>query len=406
MIRSLKVKAYMLNILVVGAGMYVCGKGTDGYGTIMPAICEWSRMNGAVNVCIACSSGAGAGIARKKVSELMRLMGVRLPVTYLPAGRAVDRFAYMKAIGRIGKQACAIIAVPDSIHSKVAGDTIRAGLHTLVVKPLAPTLKEVHGLICLQDRKNVYCAVEFHKRLDEANIMLKESLRDGAVGEPLYFLAEFSQRKIVPLEHFKRWVRDTNIFQYLGIHYVDIVYFATGAMPLRAMATGQKGWLSANGMDTYDSVCAVIEWRSRSGSTFTSHIMTNWVDPESTSAMSDQKIKVIGTLGRFESDQKCRGVKVVTDRNGIEEPNPYFSKPYGEKGDVVYSGYGIKSVGRFLNDVLSIERGLVTIEELEAFRPTFRRSVVPTAVLEAVNESLRKGGRWVVIKDVEKGLRT
>ena len=33
------------NIIVIGAGLYVCGKGTSGYGTILPAIFEWKRHN-------------------------------------------------------------------------------------------------------------------------------------------------------------------------------------------------------------------------------------------------------------------------------------------------------------------------------------------------------------------------
>ena len=37
---------------------------------------------------------------------------------------------------------------------------------------------------------------------------------------------------------------------------------------------------------------------------FTETILTNWIDPENSSAMSDQKIKFIGTKGRFEADQK------------------------------------------------------------------------------------------------------
>ena len=32
-----------MNIVVIGAGMNVCGRKTEGYGTIMPAICEWKK---------------------------------------------------------------------------------------------------------------------------------------------------------------------------------------------------------------------------------------------------------------------------------------------------------------------------------------------------------------------------
>ena len=32
-----------MNIVIIGTGMYVSGRGTDGYGTILPAIIEWKR---------------------------------------------------------------------------------------------------------------------------------------------------------------------------------------------------------------------------------------------------------------------------------------------------------------------------------------------------------------------------
>jgi len=32
-----------LDILIIGAGMYVCGKGTDGFGTVLPAIFQWNK---------------------------------------------------------------------------------------------------------------------------------------------------------------------------------------------------------------------------------------------------------------------------------------------------------------------------------------------------------------------------
>lgn len=389
-----------LNLVVVGTGMYVCGSRTDGYGTIMPALFEWSKIDPIENIYIAGASAKGVSAARSKISELGRKMGVNAAIRYFPEGKTSDKKAYLKAFNAIPKPACAIVAVPDSLHREVAGAAIEHGLPVLVVKPLAPTMKEVRELIGLQDRNEVYAAVEFHKRLDHANMKLRDVIREGIIGDPLYFLAEFSQRKSIPSSQFEKWVNDTSIFQYLGIHYVDVIYFATGAAPLRAMATGQKGWLKSKGIDAYDAIEAVIEWKLPSGRKFSSHILTNWVDPESTSAMSDQKIKVIGTRGRFESDQKRRGITMVTDDRGMEEPNPYFCAAYGEEGEIGYKGYGIDSIHQFLGDVVRLGKRSVSISELEKTRPTFRASVVPTAVLEAVHKSLRKNGEWI---DVDTG---
>lgn len=388
-----------LNVLVVGAGMYVCGRGTGGYGTIMPAVLEWKKENSPGEVYIAGTNPVGVRTAKRKIDELQRKMNVKVSITYFPQGNKQDKACYKEAAHKIPKPAVCIVAVPDNLHKDVTTGSMREGLHILVVKPLAPTVKEVHELINLQRKNKVYCAVEFHKRFDHANLKLKDTIEQGLIGDPLYFLAEFSQRKSMPAKVFKKWVEATNVFQYLGIHYVDIIYFATKAIPERAMAIGQKEWLRAIGINAFDSIEAIVEWKMPSGKRFTSHILTNWIDPESTSAMSDQRIKAIGTKGRFESDQKRRGVTIVTDEKGIEEPNPYFCCDYGTKGNVEYRGYGIESIHQFLNDVIKIENSELKIDDLEGKRPTFKESIVPTKVLEAVNKSLRNNGKWIYIKE-------
>ena len=391
-----------LNILIIGAGMYVCGRGTDEYGTIMPAVLEWTKENNLGDVYVAATGPKSVRVAKRKINQLQRKMDVAVSLTYFPQGKRQDEECYKEALKRIPKPAVCIVAVPDNLHKDIAATAMKEGLHTLVVKPLAPTTKEVYELIDIQKKKNVYCAVEFHKRFDYANLKLKDTIEQGVIGELLYFVAEFSQRKSMPTKIFKKWVETTNVFQYLGIHYVDIIYFVTGAVPERVMAIGQKGWLLSRGINTYDSIQGIIEWKMPSGKRFSSYILTNWIDPESTSAISDQKIKVIGTKGRLESDQKSRGITIVTDKKGVEEPNPYFCSAYGPVGKISYRGYGIDSIRQFLNDVFKIEEGTLRIGDLEGKRPTFKDSIVPTQVLEAVNKTLRDGGTWVDIKKRHK----
>lgn len=389
-----------INILIIGTGMYVCGKGTDGYGTILPAVYEWKRREEiSGSVYIAGTHLEGIETVKKKNKELNKLFGFEIEPKCFPENNTCDPEAYRKAISEIPKPACAIVVVPDNLHRKVAGDTIRHGLHTLVVKPLAPTIKEVMELIELQEKHHVYCAVEFHKRFDRSNIKLRDAIANGKIGNPLYFVVEYSQRKSVPTERFKRWVETTNIFQYLGIHYVDIIYFSTRAIPQRVMAIGQKNWLLLKGIDTYDSIQVIIEWKMPSGNTFTSSFFTNWIDPENTSAMSDQKIKVIGTKGRYEADQKKRGIYMVTDGKGIEEPNPDFCSMYGTKSEEIsFRGYGIDSILQFLKDVKDIELGILEVYELEGKRPTFKDAIIPTVIIEAANKSLAEKGKWMQTK--------
>jgi len=215
---------------------------------------------------------------------------------------------------------------------------------------------------------------------------------------------EYSQRRVIPEKIFRSWVEQTNSFQYMAVHYVDILIFALRAIPRRAMAIGQHGHLKERSINTYDSVQALIEWDIPGSEVpFVSTFLTNWIDPNRTSALSYQSIKVFGTAGRFESDQRDRGLQMVTEADGVEVINPYFTQTYpspqGSSNE--YKGYGIDSIRAFLEDAGGLLDGERTPADLEALRPTFRQALGSTAVVEAVNQSLRSKSEWVPVQSSE-----
>ena len=114
--------------------------------------------------------------------------------------------------------------------------------------------------------------------------------------------------------------------------------------------------------------------------------------------MSDQKIKLVGTKGRLESDQKERGIKINLDHNGIEQPNPDFCCEFGNKiGRKEWRGYGIDSIKEFLTDVTKINAGSITLDKIKFERPTFYEAMISTAVVEAAHRSLANGNEWINI---------
>jgi D-galacturonate reductase len=383
-----------LDVLVVGAGMYVSGAGTEGFGTVMPSLAQASRSGLVGAVTIAATRGDQANAVLKSAAGVQELLGTRLPVAYEPSGGVRDPHAYLKAAER-GHFDCAIVSVPDELHFEITRELMTRGLHCLVVKPLVPTVAELDELIRIAASHGVYGAVEFHKRFDESNLKAKRLLHEGAIGDVLYAHVEFSQRRTVPLEHFATWAARTNIFQYLGVHYADLIWFCTGAIPRRVMATGQKNLLLSRGIDTWDAVQAMIEWSAPRGGTFVSTILTNWVDPPAKSAMSDQMIKWFGTLGRIECEQKDRGLSLINDR-GVQHVNPYFSDLlHDADGQLHFGGYGHRSIEQFLTDVSRIASGEVVPEQLRGGRATFEDARVSTIVVEAANASLAAGGTWI-----------
>ena len=386
----------MLNILVIGTGMYSTGRGTEGFGTVLPAITEWMRFKEQKNkIIFVGTNGINSDAAKLKAEKLFQDTNIELNLSFLPANDIVDRNAYLSAIKDLPRPACAIVVVPDHLHYKVTYDCLMEDLPVLLVKPLTPTAEEGMKLVKLAEKRSLYAAVEFHKRWDKSNLMIKDRIQKGDLGELLYCWVEYSQRKSIPTEIFKDWADKTSILQYLGIHYIDIVRFYTNALPVRVMAVGQKNWLIKRGIDTFDAIQCTIEWEAKDGNRFTETILTNWIDPESSTAMSDQKIKIVGTSGRFESDQKERGIRINLDGGHLEQPNPDYCMEYsGHNNLKEWRGYGIDSITTFLSDVENINNKKVDIESLKLIRPTFSEALISTAVIEAAHKSISNNNEW------------
>jgi hypothetical protein len=148
-------------------------------------------------------------------------------------------------------------------------------------------------------------------------------------------------------------------------------------------------------------VHATIVWRdARTEDEMVTQLAIGWVDPVATSALSDQKFLLVGSEGRMDLDQKDRGVNLVTQAAGIETINPYFSMLLEDAdGSQVFQGYGFKSIMRYILDVGDVIANRTSPKTLEAIRPSFRQSLVSTAIVEAVNRSLELRGVWSSVDD-------
>jgi predicted dehydrogenase len=391
-----------IEVLIVGAGMHVSGRGTATCGTVLPAVVQAQRDGVVGRMAIAATSTESVKAFNEKLASLNSQLGTAARFDEYPVHGA-NAEAWRQALATLGPRGCVIIVVPDDLHAPIAAEAIRRRLPVLVEKPLTPTLAEAQGLVTLASDLGVYGAVDFHKRWDLMNLKLKETIEDGRLGAPLYSIVEYSQRRVIPEQIFRSWVEKANPFQYLCVHFVDILSFALQAVPRRAMAVGQRSYLRERFINAYDSVQACIEWSiPGSNAPFVSTFVTNWIDPNTTSALSYQSLKVIGTGGRFESDQRDRGLTLITERGGIETLNPYFTQSYpvGDGARREYRGYGIDSVRTFLEDIRNLHDGRCAPGDLEGHRPTLRQALASTAVVDGVNRSLAADGAWVSIESI------
>lgn len=385
-----------LCVLVIGSGVYVSGRGTTGFGTVLPALFPLVSCGKIDKLIIAVKSEDSSRQIQEKIMGLNQF----LKTMVRPLVINLKNINLEKIIDEHNVD-LGYVCTPDDTHFELAQTLLSKNIHVQVVKPLSPKSADCRKLADLCQEKKLLASVEYHKRFDRSNKQLRNALLSGEVGDPLYFIVEYSQRKTVPLKHFKSWAHTTNPFQYLGVHYADIIFWALNheAHAVRLSATGNKLFLKENGLNTYDHVNVTIEYL-RNSKKFTGHFFINWIDPENTTAMSDQRIKVIGTHGRMECDQKDRGVNLVTDLKSSEHINPDFCRPYIKKavnGESLwsYEGYGIESVASMVGDVWDYKNKKISYEDWSQTRATFRQSVAISKLVETVDMSLAKNGEWI-----------
>jgi hypothetical protein len=108
-----------LDILIIGAGMYVCGKGTDGFGTVLPAIFQWNKeTNNLGNLYCASTTTDSAKNFSKKCLELSQVFETNLVPHCFPENDDQKSKSYKDAISHMKNPSCVIIAVPDHLHLK------------------------------------------------------------------------------------------------------------------------------------------------------------------------------------------------------------------------------------------------------------------------------------------------
>jgi D-galacturonate reductase len=381
-----------LNIAVWGGGMYVAGHGASNKyrGTIGPAILEARRKGWVNRIGLVTTSAETAAVAVGRLKALATDMGVE--TNDIDQGTVKGEHQLSAWMDNRNYNA-AIVSVPDHLHYAVALPLLELNRHCLVVKPLTLSKAHAQELCEAARRRGVVGQVEFHKRYDHSNLILRDRIRQGEIGKPLYAVVEYSQRKMIPQEVFRNWSKRTNVFNYLGVHYVDLLFWATGYQPMTVTAWGQKQVLAAAGIDTWDAIQVVITWKSHDSSPFVSTHVSNWIDPDTTTAMSDQTISVVGTGGRIDLDQKNRGVRVALDGSTPQDINPYFTFAHLDQstGKLHYSGYGIRCILQFIEDVRAVQNGQISSAMLEGIRPSFQQGIVSTAILEAVAHSLAYG---------------
>jgi predicted dehydrogenase len=138
----------------------------------------------------------------------------------------------------LGQLDAVVIAAPPTLHAPLALEAIAAGVHVLVEKPLAPTVKDGEAMVRAAEKKGVTLMVghtfEYHSAVWE----LRSMVQRGDLGD-LYYLD--TARLNLGL-----YQRDVNVVFDLAPHDVSILNYVLGATPSMVECWGARNahpWL-------------------------------------------------------------------------------------------------------------------------------------------------------------------
>ena len=201
-----------MKVLILGSGMYVTGKGQAKTGTILASVIQASKTIPISKICIVSYSPESETFVKQAAGYTNSILGTSVVVEFYAT--KLKQPNWLEQFIKEEQFDFSVNSLPDHLHFEFAKLTLTNNIPSLIVKPLTPTLKEGQELLEIANKNKVYCAVEFHKRWDESNLYLKESIQQKRIGELLYFDINYSQRVIIPSVQFATWAEKTNIFQY------------------------------------------------------------------------------------------------------------------------------------------------------------------------------------------------
>lgn len=197
------------------------------------------------------------------------------------------------------------ICTPSITHAEIALDSVRAGKHILVAKPMTTTVEDGLKLIEAAEEQGVILLVDHIERFNPGVQRVKEYIEAGKVGKVV----------LISSKRVSRWpvrIGDVGVVKDLAIHDVDIMRFLTNKDPVEVYA------IAGRIHHRYEDYANII---LRFQSLPTAFIEVNWLTPKKT-----RKLIVTGSDGIITLDYITQEI-TIANSEGAYTPATAWSEP-------------------------------------------------------------------------------
>ncbi|MGH9632890.1 MAG: Gfo/Idh/MocA family protein, partial [Bryobacteraceae bacterium] len=325
---------------------------------------------------------------------------------YPEAGDEPQPELYREIIARMRPGGIVVAAVPDQLHFPVVMHALEHGQHVCCVKPLVLSARESITIEQEAYERGLVVGVEYHKRFDDRSLIARRRYRSGMFGEFRLGTACLMEKWYYRHSNFQNWctVENSDAFSYIGCHYVDLVHFITGLLPVSVSVHGIKDRYP-NGNEGFLWTDARVIWNN--GACL--NVQNSLSFPDEAPGTNTQGLTMYssgnGKGAWLRHDDQYRGMQYCyTERPSgagattYAEPSPdYFQYvDVGGKG-LVPVGYGYRSIEFIVRACLRVEAEGSLKSKQRVLKELDNEGVLATPANSRYNELVMEAGRLSIL---------
>ncbi len=385
-------------VLIVGGGMIT-------HDQILPAIYAMQRRGevGSIQIC------AQHGRTVRNLAAAPAIVNAFPGQSFQPfpdpltESESPQPQLYESVIAQLPPRQIVIVALPDQLHFDAVMAALRHNQHVICVKPLVLTARDSIQIEQAAYERGLFCGVEYHKRFDDRAHKARRLYRDGLFGDFKLGTARLMEKWYYRNSNFQNWFtkEHSDAFTYIGCHYVDLVHFITGLLPVSVSSygipdkfpNGNEGYLWCDTRVLWENGAALNLQTSLSypneGPGPNTQGMTLYCSGSGEGAMLDHSDQYRGLGYSFGKKPKGEGATFYT------EPSPdYFQ--YNDLGGPGLEpvGYGVRSVEYLVRMAMRVDAATDRQALLKQIDTT---GVVATPANSRYNELVVEAGRLSIL---------
>ncbi len=252
-----------------------------------------------------------------------------------------------------------ISATPETTHYPMARDSLLAGKHVFLEKPIAIELHEADELVALARKNKLKFTIGYSQRFNPKFAYVRKAVNDGAIGRPVSVLVSRHITRSLGKKITGRGKLSPAAME--STHDLDFVLWCLEpAKPVRVYSQVNYGAMrESTGGDVPDNQWITVTMDN--GLSFV--VGGGWSLPPGYPNFSMTWIEMIGTEGSVFVDDSHRDVVLNTMKDGMRLP---MSSMPGEFVDHAYAGPMKAETVHFLEAVACDRPVLVTPEQARA----------------------------------------